>query len=102
MTLTDPLALGYEGVASIGIRCEAVKVNDAAHLVASYKNVQTVAICTGRYDIVAWVFFRELSDLSDFVTLELSKIPGMQYTETVTNLKIVKTSHKSVSDDTQV
>ncbi len=102
MTLTDPLALGYEGVASIGIRCDAVEVNDAAHLIASYKNVQTVAICTGRYDIIAWVFFRELSDLSDFVTLELSKIPGMQYTETVTNLKIVKTSHKSVNDGTQL
>lgn len=102
MTLTDPLALGYEGVATIGIRCDAVSVNDAAHLIASYRNVQTVAICTGRYDIVAWVFFRELSDLSDFVTSEISKIPGMQYTETVTNLKIVKTSHKSVGDHNQL
>ncbi len=101
MTLTDPLALGFEGVASIGIRCEASKVNEAADLIASHRNVQTVAICTGRYDIIAWVMFRELNDLSNFVTVELSQIPGLQYTETMTNLKIVKTSHKSVGDDTQ-
>jgi DNA-binding Lrp family transcriptional regulator len=102
MTLIDPLALGYEGVASIGIRCEASKVNQAADLIASHRNVQTVVICTGRYDIIAWVMFRELSDLSDFVTVELSQIPGLQYTETMTNLKIIKTSHKSVGDDTPV
>ncbi|NQT72397.1 MAG: Lrp/AsnC family transcriptional regulator [Chloroflexi bacterium] len=102
MTLTDPLALGFEGVASIGIRCEASKVNEAADLVASHRNVQTVAICTGRYDIIAWVMFRELNDLSNFVTVELSQIPGLQYTETMTNLKIIKTSHKSVGDDTPI
>lgn len=94
MTLTDPLALGYEGVASIGIRCDANKVNEAARIIASHREVQTVAICAGRYDIIAWVIFRELSDLSDFVTRELSMIPGLQYTETMTNLKIVKTPHR--------
>lgn len=97
VTLTDPFALGYEGVASIGIRCDVAQVNDAAHVVGAYRNVQTVAICAGRYDIIAWVMFKELSDLSDFVTFELSTIPGLQYSETMTNLKIVKTSHKSVS-----
>lgn len=98
MTLVDPLSLGYEGVASIGIRCNAVSVNGAANRLAAYRNVQTVAICTGRYDIVTWVFFRELRDLSDFVTRDLSQIPGLQSTETMTNLKIVKTSHKSLND----
>ncbi|MBM3132713.1 MAG: Lrp/AsnC family transcriptional regulator [Chloroflexi bacterium] len=102
VTLTDPFALGYEGVASIGIRCDAAKVNEAALSIGSYRNVQTVAICAGRYDIIAWVFFREPGDLSDFVTSELSRIPGIQYTETVTNLKIVKASHTSVSDDTHL
>lgn len=97
MTLVDPLSIGYEGVASIGIRCNAVSVNGAANRVAAYRNVQTVAICTGRYDIVTWVFFRELRDLSDFVTRDLSQIPGLQSTETMTNLKIFKTSHKSLN-----
>jgi len=99
MTLVDPLALGYEGVASIGIRCNAASVNEAANMVAAYRNVQTVAICTGRYDIVTWVFFRELGDLSEFVTSDLSQIPGLQFTETMTNLKMVKTSYKSVNNE---
>ncbi len=98
--LTDPFALGYEGVASIGIRCDASQVNEVAYMIGSYRNVQTVTVCAGRYDIIAWVMFRELSDLSDFVMDKLSQIPGLHYSETMTNLKIIKTSHKSVCDDT--
>ena len=95
--LTDPFALGYEGVASIGIRCDAAQVNEVAHMIGSYRKVQTVTVCAGRYDIIAWVMFRELSDLSDFVMHKLSQIPGLQYSETMTNLKIIKTSHKLTS-----
>lgn len=89
-TLTDPLAIGYQGVASIGIRSEADKVNEVAHAVGSYSSVQIVAILAGRFDIIAWVVFRELYELSDFITEELSRIPGLKYTETMTSLKTVK------------
>jgi Lrp/AsnC family transcriptional regulator for asnA, asnC and gidA len=95
--LIDPFALGYEGVASIGIRCDAAQVNETAYMIASHRNVRTVAICTGRYDIIAWVMFRELNDLSEFVMHKLSQIPGLQHSETMTNLKILKTSHKLTS-----
>lgn len=91
VTLIDPFAIGYQGVASIGIRCNADKVNEVAHAIGSYSNVQIVAILAGRFDIIAWVVFRELHELSDFITEELSRIPGLQYTETMTSLRTVKT-----------
>lgn len=90
VTLTDPFAIGYQGVASIGIRCDADKVNEVAHVIGLYSKVQIVAILTGRFDIIAWVVFRELHDLSDFITEELSRIPGLQYTETMISLRTVK------------
>src|SRR5512136_3335437 len=100
-TLANPLSLGYEGVASIGMRFDPAKVDEGAQLIGSYRNVQTVAVCAGRYDIIAWVMFRELNDLSRFVTLELGSIPGLQHSETMTSLRIIKASHTYLGDNTQ-
>jgi DNA-binding Lrp family transcriptional regulator len=100
VTLTDPFSLGYEGVATVCMTFDPAKVNDGAAVIASYQNVLTVSICAGRYDIVTWVMFREMADLSDFVTMELSRIPGLQHSETMANLKLLKTTHKYLRDDT--
>jgi DNA-binding Lrp family transcriptional regulator len=100
VTLANPLALGYEGVASIGMKFDPAKVNEGAQVIGAYRNVQTVAVCAGRYDIIAWAMFRELSDLSSFITLELGSIPGLQHSETMTSLKIIKASHRYLGDDT--
>jgi Lrp/AsnC family transcriptional regulator for asnA, asnC and gidA len=100
VTLADPFSLGYEGVASICMTFDPAKVNEGARIIASYPHVLTVSICAGRYDIVAWAMFREMAELSDFITLELSKIPGLQHSETMANLKLLKTTHKYMRDDT--
>ncbi len=97
--LTNPLALGYEGVASIGMRFDPARVDEGAKVIGSYRNVQTVAVCAGRYDIIAWAVFRELGDLSNFITLELGSVPGLQHVETMTSLKIIKASHRYLGDD---
>lgn len=93
-TVIDPFALGYEGVASLGMKFAPDKVNKAAEAVSSFRNVQYVGICTGRYDITAWVMFRKLSDLHQFLTNKVSRIPGLKETETMTHLKIVKASER--------
>ena len=100
VTLADPFSLGYDGVATVCMTFDPAKVNEGAAIIASYQNVLTVSICAGRYDIVAWVMFREMSELSDFITLELSKIPGLQRSETMANLKLLKTTHKYLRDST--
>jgi Lrp/AsnC family transcriptional regulator for asnA, asnC and gidA len=102
VTLADPFSLGYEGVASVCMTFDPAKVNEGARTIASYPNVRTVSICAGRYDIVAWTLFREMAELSDFVTLELSKISGLQHSETMANLKLLKTTHKYLRDDTRL
>ncbi len=99
VTLADPFSLGYEGVASVCMTFDPAKVNEGARTIASYPNVLTVSICAGRYDIVAWAMFRDMAELSDFVTLELSKIPGLQHSETMANLKLLKTTHKYLRHD---
>ena len=89
-------ALGYNGNASIGIRVSPDRIKDVAEAVAGYRSVHTVALCTGRYDVLAWVIFRERRDLMGILTQELGKIPGINAMETVTNLKTIKSSYISV------
>ena len=87
---TDPFALGYEGVSTIGLKCDPGKVREVAKAVASYKQVQYVGIYAGRYDIITWVVFRKLTDLEHFVTVELGSITGLNDIDTIVNFKIVK------------
>jgi DNA-binding Lrp family transcriptional regulator len=82
------------------MRFDPDKVNEGAQVIGSHRNVQTVAVCAGRYDVIAWVMFREIGDLSSFVTVELGNIPGLQHSEIMTSLKIIKASHAYIEDDT--
>jgi Lrp/AsnC family transcriptional regulator for asnA, asnC and gidA len=88
--VADPFALGFDGMASIGLKVDPSRVNEAAVAIASYRNVQSVDICAGRYDIVVWAVFRGVSDLHNFVTTELGKVAGLRDIETMTNLKLLK------------
>lgn len=96
VTMVNPFALGYKWVASIGMKVAPGRVNEVADAVAAYRTVHTVALCTGRYDVLAWVIFKEQQELMDMLTVELGKIPGINSMETVTNLKTVKASYISV------
>ncbi len=89
-TIVHPFALGYDGVATIGLKCNPDKVSDAAAKIASYQQVQYVSICAGRYDLIAWVVFRKLTDLRKFVTVDLSSIAGLKDAEILINHKHVK------------
>jgi DNA-binding Lrp family transcriptional regulator len=93
-TYIHPFALGYEGNALVGLKCNPVKVSEVADAVASYKQVPYVGICAGRYDITAWVAFRKLSDLRHFVNVELGSIPDLREIDTMIVYKLVKAENK--------
>jgi Lrp/AsnC family transcriptional regulator for asnA, asnC and gidA len=96
VTMVSAAALGYNGNASIGIRVSPDRIKDVAEAVGDCRSVHTVSLCTGRYDVLAWVVFRERRDLMRILTEELGKIPGINAMETVTNLKTIKTAYMSV------
>jgi Lrp/AsnC family transcriptional regulator for asnA, asnC and gidA len=87
---TNPAALGYKGIAAAGLKCYPGKIAEAADTIASYDQVQYVSICTGRYDVLAWLVFQTQSDLQHFITVELGNVPGLRDVETIINYKQVK------------
>ena len=86
----NPFALGYEGVATVGLKCDPGKTREVAKAIASYKQVQYVGIYASPYDIVFWVAFRTLNDLEDFTKEELGRIPGLKEIDTIVNFELVK------------
>jgi Lrp/AsnC family transcriptional regulator for asnA, asnC and gidA len=87
---TNPFALGYDGVATVGLKCNPGTVRAVAEAVAAYKRVQYLGIYASPYDIVFWVAFRTLNDLRNFTKEELGRIRGLKEVATTVNYKIVK------------
>jgi len=87
---TNPFALEYDGVATVGLKCDPGKIKAVAEAVATYKQVQYVGIYASPYDVVFWVAFRTLNDLGDFIREELGRIRGLKEVATTVNYKIVK------------
>lgn len=92
VTMVDPTALGYKLVVSTGMKVAADRIKEVAEAVGNHRVVHSVAMCTGRYDVLAWMTFRDRTDMINLLAGELGKIPGIRSMETVTCLRTVKAS----------
>lgn len=92
VTMVDPMALGYKLVVSTGLRVSPDRITEVAEAVGNHKNVHSVALCSGRYDVLTWMIFRDRREMMDMLSGELGKIRGIGSMETVTSLKTVKAS----------
>lgn len=90
VAITNPLRLGYDAMAMIGIRTDGKKMLEVAQKVAGFEEVVYLVVTSGRYDIMAEVFCRDHADLLRFLTEKLYSIEGVRETESFLQLKIVK------------
>ena len=97
VTMVDPMALGYKLVVSTGLKVSPDRIKEVAEAVGNHRNVHSVALCTGRYDVLAWMTFRDRREMMGLLTGELGKIRGIRSMETLTSLKTVKASFMYVN-----
>ena len=90
VAITNPLRMGYEAMAMIGIRTDGRMMIEVAEKIAALDEVVYLIITSGRYDIMAEVFCRDHADLLRFITEKLYGIEGIRETESFLQLKIVK------------
>lgn len=74
----EPALLGYATHAMIGIDVERAQIAPVAQALAAYPFVSTVAVSTGRYDLMIEASFETLRDLHDFVMVELSSLTAIR------------------------
>jgi len=90
VAITNPLNIGFNAMALIGIRVDGSKLLEISEQIATLKEVVYLVITSGRYDIILEVMCYEQADLLRFLTDKLYKIDGIRESETFINLKIVK------------
>jgi len=80
--LVDPEAIPRHQLVIIGVKLGTENMFEKAEAFSKLAGVVSVAVVTGRYDMMATVLFREGFDLQDFYTDEVVKVPGVKYMET--------------------
>lgn len=90
VAITNPLRMGYEAMAMIGVRTDGKRMLEVAERIAAFDEVVYLVVTSGRFDIMAEVFCRDHADLLRFITEKLYSIDGVRESESFLQLKIVK------------
>ena len=80
--VTDPLKLGFQQWAMIGIKCEASRLLEVAEEMAAFPETDYVVVTADN------------EALLQFLSEKLRKIPGVRETETFVYLRLMKQSYQ--------
>ncbi|MEA2623208.1 MAG: Lrp/AsnC family transcriptional regulator, regulator for asnA, asnC and gidA [Chloroflexota bacterium] len=91
--VADPLKLGYDQMALVGVRCEGDRLLEAAAKIAELPEVIYVVVTAGAFDLLVETVCQDNEALLHFLAERLRKVPGVMTTETFVYLRIVKQSY---------
>ncbi|HEY6058598.1 MAG TPA: Lrp/AsnC family transcriptional regulator [Candidatus Limnocylindrales bacterium] len=92
--VTDPLKLGFEQMAMIGIRCEASRLMEVAERLAELPEVDYLVVTAGTYDILIETVCADNDALLHFLAERLRTIEGVRETETFVYLRMMKQTYQ--------
>ena len=92
--VTDPLKLGFQQMAMIGIRCERDKLVEVSERIAEMPEVDYVVITAGAYDLLIETVCEDNEALLRFLADKLRQIDGVRDTETFVYLRMVKQTYQ--------
>jgi len=92
VAVTDPLQLGFNRQAMVGIRVEG-DVRQVASKVAALDDVDYVVMCAGSFDLLAELVCENDDRLLQLLNDSIRSIPGVRSTETFLYLKLAKQTY---------
>ena len=92
--VTDPLKLGFQQMAMIGIRCESDKLIEVSESLADMPEVDYVVITAGTYDLLIETVCEDNEALLVFLAERLRAVDGVRETETFVYLRLVKQTYQ--------
>jgi Lrp/AsnC family transcriptional regulator, regulator for asnA, asnC and gidA len=92
--VTDPLKLGFQVWAMIGVRVEAARLIEVAEEIASFPETDYVVVTAGSYDILVEAVAEDNESLLQFLSTRLRKIQGVRETETFVYLRLMKQNYQ--------
>ena len=92
VAVTDPLQLGFNRQALVGIRVEG-DVRTVAAKVAALDEVDYVVVCAGSFDLIAELVCEDDERLMHILNDSIRSIPGVRSTESFLYLKLAKQTY---------
>ena len=89
VAVTDPLQVGFNRQAMIGVRAEG-DLQDVADRLAEITDIDYVVITAGSFDLLVEAVCEDDDALLDLVSSRIRAIPGVRSTETFVYLKLCK------------
>ncbi|WP_373498313.1 Lrp/AsnC family transcriptional regulator [Desulfococcus sp.] len=80
--LVNPESIPRHHAVIIGVKLGTADMFKKAELFSKLRGIVSVAVVTGRYDLLVTVLFNDDYSLEDFYTEEVSRIDGVQSMET--------------------
>ena len=92
--VTDPLRLGFQQMAMIGVKCEAERLMAVAEEIAGFPEVDYVVVTAGSYDLLVETVAEDNEALLRFLAERLRRVEGVRETETFVYLRMVKQTYQ--------
>lgn len=92
--VTDPLAMGFQQPALIGLKVEPGRLDEIAQQIGGLEEVTYLVVTAGRFDLVCEVVCADNDHLLRVLTEQLAAIDGIRSTETLVELRFVKESYQ--------
>jgi len=92
--VTDPLKLGFQQQAMIGVRCESNRLLEVADAVSGFPEVSYVVVTAGAFDLLVEVVCENNEALLQFLAERLRAVDGVRDTETFVYLRMVKQTYQ--------
>ena len=92
--VTDPLAMGFQQPALIGLKVEPGSLDEIAQQIGALEEVTYLVVTAGRFDLVCEVVCADNDHLLRVLTEQLAAIDGIRSTETLVELRFVKESYQ--------
>lgn len=92
--VTDPLAMGFQQPAFIGLKVDPGRLEAIAEAIAELDEVTYLVVTAGRYDLICEVVCADNEHLLRVLTERFSRIDGIRSTETLVELRFVKESYQ--------
>jgi Lrp/AsnC family transcriptional regulator for asnA, asnC and gidA len=96
VALPDPVKMGYESQALVGVQVDPDKIDQVADDLSKLSQVNWVAVTTGSYDIFAWATLQSAEALGIFLRTKVGIISGVRRTETFVSLANKKRGYGTI------
>ena len=91
--LVDPYQLGFDAPAVIGVSVQPSEIENAAAVIEAFPEVSYLIEVSGEFDLIVEVMCRHRDHLAQFLNQNLSKVPGVQRTQTFLILRTFKMAY---------